>query len=145
MDMAPNLISHHLRVLREAGLVDVERDPEDARWVYYSLNREALEELKRTFGLFFDPLRIKPRRQTCGSQAAIVSLDSILAPVCTRHSAGQRRDILVAGCRRLPPRAYPILRSQGETTASPRGIAKCQQTIYTSCHIVQSSAVASEE
>jgi ArsR family transcriptional regulator len=34
LDMAPNLISHHLRVLREAGLVDVERDPDDARWVY---------------------------------------------------------------------------------------------------------------
>ena len=47
LDMAPNLISHHLRVLREAGLVDVERDPDDARWVYYSLNREALEELNR--------------------------------------------------------------------------------------------------
>ncbi len=26
LQMAPNLISHHLRVLREAGLVDVERD-----------------------------------------------------------------------------------------------------------------------
>jgi len=45
LDMAPNLTSHHLRVLREAGLVDVERDPDDARWVYYSLNLEALEGL----------------------------------------------------------------------------------------------------
>jgi ArsR family transcriptional regulator len=79
LDMAPNLISHHLRILREAGLVDVERDPHDARWVYYSLNREVLEELNRQFGVFFDPGRVKPRRQTCGPQAAIVSLDSILA------------------------------------------------------------------
>ena len=30
LQMAPNLISHHLRVLREAGLVDVERDIQDA-------------------------------------------------------------------------------------------------------------------
>lgn len=30
LDMAPNLISHHLSVLRKAGLVDVERDAEDA-------------------------------------------------------------------------------------------------------------------
>lgn len=66
LDMAPNLISHHLRVLREGGLVNVERDPNDARWVYYSLNREALDELNQSFGMLFDPSRIKPRRQTCG-------------------------------------------------------------------------------
>ena len=36
LEMAPNLISHHLSVLRKAGLVDVERDALDARWIYYS-------------------------------------------------------------------------------------------------------------
>ena len=66
LDMAPNLISHHLRVLREAGLVSVERDPDDARWIYYSLNPESLEELNRHFNVFFDPDRIKPRRKMCG-------------------------------------------------------------------------------
>ena len=35
LQMAPNLISHHLSVLRQARLVDMERDPSDARWVYY--------------------------------------------------------------------------------------------------------------
>jgi len=79
LDMAPNLISHHLRVLREAGLVEVERDPDDGRWVYYSLDREALEELNHHFGVFFDPRRIKPRRRTCGPQGAIVRVDGILA------------------------------------------------------------------
>jgi ArsR family transcriptional regulator len=78
LDMAPNLISHHLRVLREAGLVDVERDPDDARWVYYSLSREALNELSRSFGLFFDLSRIKPRRQTCGPQATAVGVEPVL-------------------------------------------------------------------
>jgi len=72
LDMPPNLISHHLRVLREAGLVDVERDALDARWMYYSVNREALDELNEVFGLFFDPGRIKPRRPTCGPQGALV-------------------------------------------------------------------------
>jgi ArsR family transcriptional regulator, arsenate/arsenite/antimonite-responsive transcriptional repressor len=66
LKMAPNLISHHLSVLREAGLVDAERDPVDGRWIYYSVNLQALEELNRAFGLFFDPRRIKPRRQACG-------------------------------------------------------------------------------
>jgi ArsR family transcriptional regulator len=77
LDMAPNLISHHLRVLRKAGLVDTERDPNDARWIYYSLNRQALAELNRVFGTFFDPARIKPRRPTCGPQEAFVAVDDI--------------------------------------------------------------------
>jgi ArsR family transcriptional regulator len=74
LEMAPNLISHHLRVLREAGLVDVERDAQDARWVYYSINRPALEELNRAFGAFFDPTRIKPRRLACGPQGEFIRL-----------------------------------------------------------------------
>jgi ArsR family transcriptional regulator len=84
LKMPPNLISHHLRTLREAGLVDVERDALDARWVYYSINREALDELNETFGLFFDPERIGPRRPTCGpsktrfrGQGALVRVSEI--------------------------------------------------------------------
>jgi len=77
LQMAPNLISHHLRVLREAGLVDVERDGQDARWMYYSINRQALEQLNRAFGTFFDPERIKPRRLTCGPQGEFIRLDSM--------------------------------------------------------------------
>src|SRR5512139_776763 len=68
LQMPPNLISHHLRILRQAGLVNVERDALDARWVYYSVNRQALDEMNVVFGLFFDPRRIKPRRLTCGPQ-----------------------------------------------------------------------------
>jgi ArsR family transcriptional regulator, arsenate/arsenite/antimonite-responsive transcriptional repressor len=66
LEMAPNLISHHLGVLREAGLVNVERDPLDARWVYYSISEAKMEELNLIFGNFFDPKRIKPRHVTCG-------------------------------------------------------------------------------
>ncbi len=81
LEMPANLISHHLRILRQAGLVDVERDAVDARWVYYALNREALETLNAAFDGFFDPTRIKPRRPTCGPQAAVVQLaDVALTP-----------------------------------------------------------------
>ena len=75
LQMAPNLISHHLRVLREAGLIDVERDAQDARWMYYSINRQALEELNQAWGTFFDPQRIKPRRLTCGPHGEFIRLD----------------------------------------------------------------------
>ncbi len=77
LKLPPNLISHHLRMLREAGLIDVERDVVDARWVYYSINRAALDELNEAFGSFFDPDRIKPRRPTCGPQGALVKLSDI--------------------------------------------------------------------
>jgi len=75
LQMAPNLISHHLSVLRQAGLVDMERDPTDGRWVYYSINRAALNELNAAFGAFFDPERIKPRRLSCGPQGEFFRLD----------------------------------------------------------------------
>ena len=81
LDMAPNLISHHVRVLREAGLVQVERDADDARWIYYSPNLAALEELNRSFGVFFDLSRIKPRRPTCGPHAALISAEGIALSV----------------------------------------------------------------
>jgi ArsR family transcriptional regulator len=44
-DIAPNLLSYHLRVLRDAGLVNTSRR---GRWVDYSLNEEALEALRRS-------------------------------------------------------------------------------------------------
>lgn len=66
LGMSANLISHHLRVLREAGLVEVERDASDARWVYYSLNKEALNQIIGAFSQFLDPVRIKSRHPMCG-------------------------------------------------------------------------------
>ncbi|MBI4760310.1 MAG: winged helix-turn-helix transcriptional regulator [Chloroflexi bacterium] len=71
LQMPPNLISHHLSKLRAVGLVDVERDAVDSRWVYYSVNRAALDELNAAFGAFFDPNRIQPRRPNCGPQSLI--------------------------------------------------------------------------
>lgn len=76
LQMPPNLISHHLSKLRAAGLVDAERDPVDSRWIYYSINRAALDELNAAFGAFFDPQRIKPRRSTCGPKN-VVSIDKM--------------------------------------------------------------------
>ena len=71
LDMAPNLIPHHLSKLRAVGLVAVERDALDTRWMYYSVNRAALEELIAAFGAFFDPERIQPRRPNCGPQTLV--------------------------------------------------------------------------
>ncbi len=62
LDIPPNLVSYHLRTLHKAGLVEMQRDPVDARWVYYSVNRAALDELNQALGSFFDPERIQARQ-----------------------------------------------------------------------------------
>ncbi len=66
LHMAPNLISHHLSVLRRSGLIRMERDASDGRWVYYSINSEALAELHTAMGDFFNPQRIQKRQPSCG-------------------------------------------------------------------------------
>lgn len=60
-----NLISHHFRVLREAGLVDTVRDPEDARWVYYSVNQEKLNALRGQLLAFLDAERERAVLPAC--------------------------------------------------------------------------------
>ena len=73
LQLAPNLISHHLNTLRQAGLVEVTRDALDARWVYYSVNRAALDELNASFGAFFAAARIQPPNPACGPPRCCLS------------------------------------------------------------------------
>src|SRR3954471_18200833 len=42
-DLSQPTVSHHLKVLRDAGIVGSERD---GLWAYYYVNRDALEELR---------------------------------------------------------------------------------------------------
>jgi ArsR family transcriptional regulator, arsenate/arsenite/antimonite-responsive transcriptional repressor len=90
LDMTPSLISHHMRLLRQAGLVAMEKDALDGRWVYYSVNEEALQELNAAFSAFFAPQRIKPRRLTCGPQAASIRLDD--TTVAHQELVGERQE-----------------------------------------------------
>jgi ArsR family transcriptional regulator len=42
-----SLLSFHLKTLKEAGIL---RDRREGRWVYYSLNFEAIEEIEKLVG-----------------------------------------------------------------------------------------------
>jgi ArsR family transcriptional regulator len=66
LDVSLSLVSYHLKILSEAGLVRSEPDPDDARWVYYSVNPDALEELQQGMGRLLDIRRIQPRHPSCG-------------------------------------------------------------------------------
>jgi ArsR family transcriptional regulator len=46
-DVSQPTVSHHLRVLREAGWVDTERR---GTWIYYSLRTDAVERFTRLTG-----------------------------------------------------------------------------------------------
>ncbi|MDV6979871.1 ArsR/SmtB family transcription factor [Mycobacterium intracellulare] len=47
IELTQPTISHHLKVLRTAGLLDSERR---ASWVYYRVNRDALQQLSQLLG-----------------------------------------------------------------------------------------------
>ena len=68
LQMPPNLISHHLGVLKEAGLVNMQRDENDARWIYYSVNRQTVLSLLSEFSAFFDLSRVQVRTPVCSPE-----------------------------------------------------------------------------
>ncbi len=67
LNLPANLLSHHLRVLSKAGLVESRRDTIDGRWIYYSLNQDVVARWHAWFAFFFDPARIK-ERPFCGPE-----------------------------------------------------------------------------
>lgn len=76
LGLAPNLLSHHLRVLTETGLVTSRRDRVDGRWIYYSVDREAAARWQSWFKTLLDPDRIG-EREVCGPEGQLVNLDRI--------------------------------------------------------------------
>lgn len=76
LGLAPNLLSHHLRVLSDAGLITSRRDRVDGRWIYYSVDRQAATRWQQWFASFLDPARIR-ERAVCGPEGQIVDVDQI--------------------------------------------------------------------
>ena len=66
LGLPQNLISHHLRQLRQAGLIRARRDAGDRRWIYYAVEQEALARVYRELGLLFSPDRVGERAPNCG-------------------------------------------------------------------------------
>lgn len=70
LDLSLSLISHHIGALVDAGLVKSRRDPDDARWIYYSVDENALSRFKEALDRFLDVERIQPRQPFCGPRGA---------------------------------------------------------------------------
>ena len=66
LDLSLSLVSHHMRILREAGFIETERDSGDARWCYYMIVLQALTDFRSELANLLDTARIQPRQPSCG-------------------------------------------------------------------------------
>lgn len=71
LSLSANLVSHHLAILCDSGLVKAKRDEDDGRWIYYSINEEAFDQIKLFFDEFFDKDRIQPCKDICGPKNTV--------------------------------------------------------------------------
>jgi ArsR family transcriptional regulator len=69
LELPENLVSHHLRRLREAGLVEEHPDPVDARWVHFTVSRSGLTTAWRVLSGAFGPDRLGAREPACEVRA----------------------------------------------------------------------------
>ena len=75
LGLPSNLLSHHLRVLRQAGLVRSRRDAMDARWIYYAVNKEVVANWRDWLTEFLGTGRVKERAVLCGPEGQQVAVD----------------------------------------------------------------------
>jgi len=66
LGLPQNLISHHLRQLRQSGFLRARRDARDQRWVYYWVDPEALDAVNEELSGLFNPERLGERIPQCG-------------------------------------------------------------------------------
>jgi ArsR family transcriptional regulator len=74
LGLPPNLLSHHLRILRQAGLISSRRDAIDGRWIYYAVDKETVTRWQSWFIHFLDPDRIQARAMLCGPEGQQTSI-----------------------------------------------------------------------
>ena len=77
LGLPANLLSHHLRILRQAGLISSRRDAVDGRWIYYAIDKEAVIKWRIWFGEFLDPARIQ-ERPVCGPEGQQATFEPVL-------------------------------------------------------------------
>ncbi|MBE2220636.1 MAG: winged helix-turn-helix transcriptional regulator [Anaerolineae bacterium] len=76
LGLARNLLSHHFRILENAGLVHSRRDQVDGRWIYYSVDRAAATRWHDWFNHFLDPAHIQ-ERTVCGPEGQLISTEQV--------------------------------------------------------------------
>jgi ArsR family transcriptional regulator, arsenate/arsenite/antimonite-responsive transcriptional repressor len=86
LDLPANLLSHHLKVLRDAGLVKDRRDAVDGRWIYYQVDLPMLALLHHWLGQFFDPVGVQLQLQMCGPEESLTGPNTPTAHLVSERS-----------------------------------------------------------
>lgn len=69
LDLPQNLVSHHLRKLRRAGLVQEHRDRHDGRWIHFTVDPQALKTAWGALTADLSPTRLGSRAPACRPRA----------------------------------------------------------------------------
>lgn len=89
LDIAQSTLSHHMKVLVSAGLVNVKRK---GKWTHYSINVETVDRLERFLNGLRSPRSVKSRRTTRGGvpdlemaeqeqpEATVIHMDNTFTP-----------------------------------------------------------------
>ena len=70
LGLSQGTISHHMGVLKRAGLVRDRRDPDDARWTYYALDEAGACHLKTMLAGLLDTTRTAATPASCRTPGA---------------------------------------------------------------------------
>lgn len=70
LGLSQGTISHHMGVLKRAGLVRDRRDPDDARWTYYTLDEDAAHRIKTGLAGLLDTTRTDLTPASCRQPGA---------------------------------------------------------------------------
>ena len=71
LELKQSVISHHVGVLRRAGLMTAQPHPQDRRWLYYRLNRQALSQAAEGLAWLLDEALYDSTPLPCPVDAAV--------------------------------------------------------------------------
>lgn len=71
LGLKQSVVSHHVGVLRRTGLISSYPHATDRRWLYYRLNREALDGLAGQLGWLLDTSQYDPTPLPCAADVAV--------------------------------------------------------------------------
>ncbi len=63
-----NLISHHLKTLEKNGLVRAQKCEDDRRWIYYSVNKNKIEDYLNAVNNMLCVANIQERKPNCSTR-----------------------------------------------------------------------------
>jgi glycine cleavage system H protein len=127
LGLSRTLLSHHLNVLREAGLLRSRPDAVDGRWIYYYVDRAAAARWRAWFDTLLDPSRIQQRTVYCGPEGR---LNGSCAP-----GTPSQPDIALAGRATISKQRIASMSEFLTTTVDKFTFKVAADRLYTQDHL----------